>query len=355
MKTKLFPSMSLLLIVGFAGCAGGVRNSMRLSEKDSAWNPLARLTEEKKKEATDKEAKPVTMAAIWKDSAYEKPGERTVVGFGGRFFFYDRDNNSVPAEGELVVYGYEDSDDGEGKPGEGADKKFVFRESEFQSHFSDTGLGASYSVWIPWEKIGGYRKSITLIPYFKTTDGRLLESGQSIVILPGKTSNMNMESAKSNPDQPYKVLGHSSAVVSHASYQPKRSANRASRNSRTNGESTKGNVSQASFEQSNSEGMDTQKIKTSQINLPKSMARRMASASVRERYERLQEERKAEIARMNSAHSAWTRPAAQPSANSAPEPQAQMPAQPVVKQPEPSAAPVAPPTRARTFGAPGGF
>ncbi len=355
MKTKLFPLMSLLLIVGFAGCAGGVRNSMRLSEKDSAWNPLARLTEEKKKEATDKEAKPVTMAAIWKDSVYEKPGERTVVGFGGRFFFYDRDNNSVQAEGELVVYGYEDSDDSESKAGEGADKKFVFRESEFQSHFSDTGLGASYSVWIPWEKMGGYRKSITLIPYFKTTDGRLLESGQSIVILPGKTSSM--QSAESDPDQPYKVLGHSSAVVSHASYQPKRSAKRASMNSGTNRDSSKSNVSQASFEQASSDGTNTKKIKTSQINLPQSMARRMASASARERYERLQEERKAEIARMNSAHSAWTQPSAQPNANGAPQPQpqSQMPAQPEMKQPEPSADPVAPPARARTFGSPGGF
>ena len=113
MKTKLFPMLSLVLILGFTGCAG-IKNSMRPSEKNSAWNPLQRLTEKKDDQASSENpiqrliggkkkeqqpAQPVTMTAIWKDSVYERPGTPTVKGFGGRFYFYDENQTPVKAEG----------------------------------------------------------------------------------------------------------------------------------------------------------------------------------------------------------------------------------------------------------------
>ena len=125
------------------------------------------------------------MAAIWKDSVFEKPGSASVRGFGARIFFYDVDNQAVKADGELLVYGFDDSNELKADNSK-ADRKYVFQADKFQSHFSETDLGPSYSVWIPWEKVGGFRKTITLIPVFKTADGRVLKSGQSMNVLPGR-------------------------------------------------------------------------------------------------------------------------------------------------------------------------
>ncbi len=256
MKENLIAFLSLLLICGFTGCAG-VKNSMRPSTKTSSWNPVEALTGSKKKEAEEAEA--VTVTAIWKDSTFEKPGSPAVKGFGGRFFFYDKDSNPVKAEGELIVYGFDDSKEDESK--KGPDKKFVFRESEFQSHYSDSGLGHSYSVWIPWEKAGGTRKMITLIPVFRRSDGTIMKCGQSTSVLPG------IEPVETVADTglPYKYLGASSALVGQGGTQ-----------SASPRPSSDPGVQQAGFD-----GPETTRpgIKTSTINVPRNMAQRIAAAS----------------------------------------------------------------------------
>jgi hypothetical protein len=198
MNTRTILQLSLIICLSVTGCAG-VNNSMRPSEKNSQWNPLKKLTGSEKDKNTKKGDKPAeTMAVIWKDTVLEKPGSTSVRGFGGRIFFYDNQSNAVKAEGELVVYGFDDTsneDSAAGNPPKSpkADRKFVFESNKFQSHFSETDLGGSYSVWIPWEQVGGNRKTITLIPVFKTNDGRILKSGQTITVLPGKNPNPNKE------------------------------------------------------------------------------------------------------------------------------------------------------------------
>ena len=252
---RVFPLMSLLLIVGMTGCAG-VKNSMRLSEKNSAWNPLHRLAAEKQEEQKE-DAKPISMAAIWSDTVMAKPGQKDIKGFGGRFYFYDENNTAIKADGELIVYGFDDSvkDRKEEKP----DVKFVFKNDEFQTHYSESGLGPSYSVWLPWEEIGGVRKTITLIPMFKTEDGRLLKSGQSINVLPGKTPEVQLVAT---PDRPYTVLGSSPAVISQTGYQSGSEVPRES-----------AGVATATYE---ADAMSH--IKSTNIRLTPSMARRMALA-----------------------------------------------------------------------------
>ncbi len=247
--------MGLLLIVGMTGCAG-VKNSMRLSEKDSAWNPLHRLSAEKQ-EKQKEDAKPMSMAAIWSDSVMAKPGQKDIKGFGGRFYFYDEENTAIKADGELIVYGFDDSV--KNRKEEKPDVKFVFKSDEFQSHYSESGLGPSYSVWLPWEEVGGVRKSITLIPMFKTEDGRLLKSGQSINVLPGKTPEVQLTAT---PERPYTVLGSSPAVMSQTSYQSD-----ASNPGQSSG------VTTATYE---TDAMSH--IKSTSIRLTPNMARRMAQA-----------------------------------------------------------------------------
>jgi len=259
MKEKLFPLMSLLLIVGIIGCSG-VKNSMRLSEKSSAWNPLHHLSKERK-EDQDENAKPVTMSAIWADSVYEKPGVPRVKGFGGRFFFYDENNTAVKADGELIVYGFDESV--KDKSESIADRKFIFPRDKFQTHYSENDLGAAYSVWIPWEKMGGYRKSITLIPMFKTADGRLIKCSQAICTLPGKEIEGDQLDF-ANEKQAYKVLGSSPAVVSQAGYQ-----------SGTPLQTSAKKVAKTDYQD---EIPSINRVKTSTILMNPSMARRVAQA-----------------------------------------------------------------------------
>jgi hypothetical protein len=174
--------LAMTACLGFSGCA--ISNSLRPSSKNSQWNLFSK-SNDSKKEKSDDSPLPQTMAAIWKDSVFEKPGTPSVRGFGARIFFYDEDNQAVKADGELIVYGFDDSNELKADNSK-ADRKYVFQVDKFQTHFSETDLGPSYSVWIPWEKVGGFRKTITLIPVFKTSDGRVIKSGQSINVLPGR-------------------------------------------------------------------------------------------------------------------------------------------------------------------------
>ena len=249
---------SLALAVSLTGCSG-LKNSMRLGSKDSALNPVTKL--KAKKEVERPVGEPATIVATWKGSTYEQAGAPSVNGFGGRLFFYDQDNNAVEADGDLYIYGFDNtkprSDDE--LDNEKADKKFVFRSSEFQTHKSESGFGVSYSVWCPWEKVGGYRKTITLIPIFKTADGRILTGGHSINILRGAAPEHQMSENK-----PYKVLGSSPAVLSQANFQ-------STPNSQPN-------IAQASFDGNE---RPREGIKTSTINLTPNMAHRVAMQNTR--------------------------------------------------------------------------
>jgi hypothetical protein len=125
------------------------------------------------------------LVTIWSDAVYTQPGQKPTRGFGGRLYFYNSDNNTVPVEGQLVVYAYDDS-----APGNLATKpsrKFVFTPEQFTAHYTPSDLGASYSVWIPWDEVGGVRKSVSLLPVFTCTSGKIVMGQQSINVLQGKT------------------------------------------------------------------------------------------------------------------------------------------------------------------------
>ena len=167
-----------IVATAFSGCQATKwsKDSMR------DLNPLKHLAEAKESSKKSDFEEPASMAVIWSDGIYDEVGKPKVNGFGARIYFYNEDGTPVKADGELSVYGY---DDDKQSSGNSADRKFVFRQSEFQSHFSETSIGASYSVWIPWEKAGGQRKSVSLIPVFKSSTGKVIRGDQSVNVLPG--------------------------------------------------------------------------------------------------------------------------------------------------------------------------
>ncbi len=97
------------------------------------------------------------------------------------------------------------------KPGEAktqADKTFMFTAEQFTEHFSPSDLGASYSIWIPWDAADGMQKEITLIPTFKGKDGVILQGEPAKLVLPGR-----------RPEDPF-----ASAALQHVSIQQSQTA-----------------------------------------------------------------------------------------------------------------------------------
>jgi hypothetical protein len=143
-----------------------------------AWFP-----EEKPKLVESKYGKPVRLAVIWSPAMLNNPGAKPTRGFGGRIYFYDGENNAVPVEGQLVVYAYNNNKpDADGKT---PDRRYAFTPEQFTEHFSPTELGASYSIWIPWDDVGNDQVEISLVPIFTASSGQLVVGQSSKSLLPG--------------------------------------------------------------------------------------------------------------------------------------------------------------------------
>lgn len=142
---------------------------------------------------------PGSMAVIWSPDILTVAGKPPTRGFGGRIFFYNDKHEAIPVEGDVIVHGFR----GEESPAaqEEADKTFAFTAEQLTSHYSPSQLGASYSIWIPWDAAGGVRDQVTLIPTFKSKEGRLVQGAAAKVILPGKEGNEYAAGRRKLPTQ----------------------------------------------------------------------------------------------------------------------------------------------------------
>ena len=125
------------------------------------------------------------MALLWSDAVMTPPGGPPTRGFGGRLMFYGpKDDKPIQVRGTLVVYAFDEQgrDPTDAKP----DRKYVFTDEQFAKHYSKSELGHSYSVWIPWDEVGGPRKEISLIARFLPSDGSVVIGDQSRHVLPGR-------------------------------------------------------------------------------------------------------------------------------------------------------------------------
>ncbi len=209
-RERSFIIVAILAATVLTGCKSAL-DSRKSPLLDRSWMSSYKKSPDEKIEY----GQPERIAVIWSDSVASANNVANVRGFGGRIYFYDKDSKPIRANGELTVYAFDDSNDDRKTQ---ADRVYKFRQEELQSHFSETALGPSYSVWVPWDKVGGDRKSIALMPVFKTTENQVVKSEQSINVLPGKTP---VQVAKA--DEVYRVLGSSPAVgrLDHVGATPK--------------------------------------------------------------------------------------------------------------------------------------
>ncbi len=126
---------------------------------------------------------PQKLVAIWSDTTYHHPGAPATRGLGGRLYFYDAARKTVQVNGQLIVYGYDDSKSG--PESREPDRKYVITPAEFARHHSTTDIGSSYSVWIPWDEVGGEQKKISVVPVFTTLDGHVIMGDHARHLLPG--------------------------------------------------------------------------------------------------------------------------------------------------------------------------
>jgi putative hemolysin len=169
-------ALGCLLILSNAGCSSLTTTKSKNGKKDSNWSFF-----QKKEYQT-----PQSINGTWTYDIFTKEGKPPTRGFGGRLYFYNEKSQAIPVEGELTVYGFDDTHRShDGSSIESADKKFRFTAEQFTSHFSESELGASYSIWIPWDAAPGMQKKIMLIPTFKSKDGPVIRGNAATVLLPG--------------------------------------------------------------------------------------------------------------------------------------------------------------------------
>lgn len=263
MKHAIYFSLLIVLIGVQCGCSS-------LADRQAGKNPFRQLLGDVDHEEDQDQV--TKMAVIWKDTVYNGAG-KSIRGFGGRVFFYNESNQPMEADGEFLVYGFDDSE--KESQGAAADRKYVFEREKLASHFSESEMGPSYSFWIPWEKAGGVRKTITLIPVFKTEDGRVVKSGQSIQTLPGKEpKGQSFSTERGNVNNSFKVLGSSPAIIE----------NSVQRIGEVDGQSDNepSGVVRASYDESSTasvEGKSANQGRTSTFLMPQSMATRIANTN----------------------------------------------------------------------------
>jgi hypothetical protein len=98
-------------------------------------------------------------------------------------FFDGKKEAPIKVEGSLVVYAFDETgrDVNNSKP----DRKFVFTPEQLPAHYSKSKIGNSYSVWLPWDEVGGRQKEITLIVRFEPKKGPVVLGEQCRLMLPG--------------------------------------------------------------------------------------------------------------------------------------------------------------------------
>jgi len=142
-------------------------------------DPLGWLGIEEKPEV------PTKVVVFWTDAVRHQAGRAPERGFGGRLFFYKGDEpRAIRVRGTLTVYAF---DEHEGDPLDPRpDRKYVILPDQLAKLYSKSPeLGHSYSVWLPWDQVGGPTKEISLIVRFVPEQGDVVISEPTRQLLPG--------------------------------------------------------------------------------------------------------------------------------------------------------------------------
>ena len=130
---------------------------------------------------------PVKLAATWTPDTLIQAGRTPTRGFGGRVFFYNEKSQAVPVNGTLTIHGFDENSE---DPESGV-KRFVFTPEQLTRHYGQSDLGASYSIWLPWDAVGGEQRRISLVTSFQSVEGGAVQGIPATMLLPGRDTGLD--------------------------------------------------------------------------------------------------------------------------------------------------------------------
>lgn len=207
--------------------------------KLTKWNPVKALNSDNDE---PKLGVPERVVGAWTEAVRHQANTATR-GFGGRLYFYERGTSEpIRVEGRLVVYAFAED---EREPTDNRPtKRYVFPPEQFAKHESESEIGVSYSVWLPWDQVGGEQAEVSLIARFEPLQGGgLVVSDQTRHRLPGRPRQETMIAEQPNRSPVTPASTHADA-----------------------GEAGRATMSQALYQQSSREA--TPQMRTTTISLP---------------------------------------------------------------------------------------
>ena len=151
---------------------------------------------------------PTKVVAVWTDTVLTRVGRPSQRGFGGRLMFYNSaDDAPVKVDGTLIVYAFDE--EGRKSADFKPDRKYVFTREQFPAHYSKSKIGHSYSVWVPWDEVGGPMRQISLIVRFTPVAGSVVVSEQARQMLPGIPPQEEGPAPSQARQAPLRPVGHS--------------------------------------------------------------------------------------------------------------------------------------------------
>ncbi|MEM8943950.1 MAG: hypothetical protein AAGD11_02120 [Planctomycetota bacterium] len=178
--TSSFSVLStLLLAVTTLGCASGKQDGWQFTKSLDPRNIIGG-----DEDVTEPPQMPTRLVSTWQDAVLNQAGKKPERGFGGRVLFFNDDSEDpIRVEGQLVIYAFDEN--GRAAHETHPTRRYVFPTQQFAKHESECKLGPSYSVWLPWDALGGEQKNISLIARFEPKGGPLIAGDQTRHLLPG--------------------------------------------------------------------------------------------------------------------------------------------------------------------------
>ncbi len=199
-KNPCYPMAAVVaLIAAVCGCTA--MNLPKPPKIDLPWSE------------SNKPQIPDSVVAMWTDTVMQQSGKQGVRGFGGRLMFYKKNKEEpVKVEGTLSVFAFRDN--GQDPTTTVPEKKYVFLPEQLEKHYSESELGHSYSIWLPWDEAGGTRHDLSLVVRFDPKLGAAVISKPSLQRLPGAepTTTQNGDAQASHTPAGIQRVSHEEPV-----------------------------------------------------------------------------------------------------------------------------------------------
>jgi hypothetical protein len=139
---------------------------------------------------------PARFATTWTEATLTRAGQPPQRGFGGRLLFYQKEAaEPVRVEGQLVIYAFDETN-GDPLTAEPT-RRYVFPADQLALYESESTLGPSYSVWVPWDNAGGSETKVSLIARFEPKEGGVVVGEQTHHYLAGPPARGNLADERS--------------------------------------------------------------------------------------------------------------------------------------------------------------